>query len=101
MPSSPVNSSQPLRVASMSHRKGIMLQNNNSFAVWLRWDGNKNVTGHINDTTNCGIKLGIGGSLTLNELDVARSNNKEIWAIADPVVQPTPAHSGYINYIEL
>jgi len=98
MPSAAVTSTTPSRILKGRSRKGCMLQNNNSFSVWVRWDGNKNVTGNISDNENCGIRIGIGGTLSITEGVIPRSNDYEIWAIAEG---GATVNTGYINFIEI
>lgn len=98
MPSAIVDSAQPRQILKKKKRKAFMIQNLNSFAVFIRWDGKKTVTADLLDNENCGITIGIGGSLSVTEGMIDRTNDSEVWAIAEPA---DPANSGYLNFIEM
>lgn len=99
MPSVTITSAQPTQILKARKRQGFIIQNLNSFGIWIRWDGNKNVTYTISDNENCGIFIGIGGSFTVTEGMLNRTNDCEVWGIADGPA--APANAGYVNFLEL
>jgi hypothetical protein len=81
MPAAVITESSSILVPA-GRRRGFILQNLNSFPIYVRWDGGTNVTAAAGD--DAGILIGAGGSLTVTEAQNQRMGDAPIVGVSEP-----------------
>ena len=79
-----IDESSAKLVVSARPRRGLTLQNLSPVNIYVRWDGNPNVTAS-NNSPDSGIRLVPGALLDLaGDWESSRNANNAVYAISEP-----------------